>query len=225
MLPVTAMILAAGRGERLRPLTDERPKPLLEIGGRSLLDRHLDALAAAGVTRAVVNLSWLGGAIVEAIGGGAHGIDVVYSDEGATALETAGGIAAALPLLGRAPFWLVNGDVYTDFAFDGLALAPGDQGHILVVENPAHNTAGDFAVDAGRALGKPDAAVCRYTYSGIARLHPSLFAGLGRERRALGPLLFAAARAGRLAASVHDGVWDDIGTVERLRLRRAAEAG
>ncbi len=222
------MILAAGRGERLRPLTDEQPKPLLEIGGRSLLARHLDALAAAGVGRVVVNLSWLGDAIVAAVGDGSgHGIDVVYSDEGDVALETAGGIAAALPLLGREPFWLVNGDVYTDYAFDGLALAPGDQGHILVVDNPPHHPAGDFAVDAGRALGRPDAAECPYpyTYCGIARLRPALFAGIGRERRALGPLLFAAARSGQLAASVYDGVWDDIGTAERLQRRRAAESG
>ena len=238
-----AMLLAAGRGERMRPLTDHCPKPLLEVQGRPLLQWHLQALALAGVPRAVINTGWLGAQIPARLGsvfasagtGAGTGLPLVYSDEDpsgqGSALETAGGIARALPQLGPV-FWLAAGDVFApDFTFDAQAatdFAARDQlAHIWLVPNPKHHPQGDFGLsDQGLALDLPaDDPRPRWTYSTIALLRAELFtapwceipAGNPEgERAALGPLLRRAMAAGRVGASVYTGRWTDVGTPERL---------
>jgi MurNAc alpha-1-phosphate uridylyltransferase len=221
------MILAAGRGERMRPLTLQRPKPLLDVGGRPLIEHHLRSLAAAGFAQVVVNLSWLGAQIREAVGDGSRfGLDIAYSEEGPEPLETGGGIFRALPLLGPAPFLVLNGDVWTDFPYGPLhdRLADGDLAHLVLVPNPAHNASGDFVLEAGRMLeGEPGV---RFTFSGIGVYRPELFAGCRDGLFKLAPLLRAAARDGRVSAELYDGDWLDIGTPQRLaaldlRLRSA----
>jgi len=208
------MILAAGRGERMRPLTDHTPKPLLEAGGRALIEYQLEALAAAGVTELVINLSWLGEQLRARLGKGAPwGLLIHYLDEGPVALETGGGLLNALPLLGPEPFWVVNGDVYSDYPFAPRQLLPGQLGHLVLVPNPAHHPHGDFALEQGllQATGEP-----RWTYSGIALLRPELFAGQAAGRFPLAPLLYAAAARGELGAEVYAGHWSDVGTPARL---------
>ena len=210
-----AMILAAGRGERLRPLTESLPKPLVEVGGKALLARHLERLAAAGFRRAVINVSHLADKITERFGGGAHGIAIEWSRE-ATPLETAGGIAHALALLGEEPFLLVNSDVWCDFDFArwrGLQLG-ARLAHLLLVPNPAHHPAGDFTLEDGRV---GNAAAPRYTYAGIAVLSPRLVAGVrAGEKAQLAPLWRAAAGRGEVSGELHHGLWSDVGTPERL---------
>jgi MurNAc alpha-1-phosphate uridylyltransferase len=209
-----AMLLAAGRGERLRPLTDRVPKPLLEVRGRPLIAWHLAALARSGVTDVVINLSWLGGQIRSAIGDGASfGLAVRYSEEPPGALETGGGIFQALPLLGSAPFFVVNGDVHTDFDFATLRLAPDDLAQLVLVPNPEHHPRGDFSLAAGR-LGREGAL--RHTYSGIGLYRPELFAGCVPGRFPLLPLLERAIAAGRLGGELYHGAWTDVGTPQRL---------
>ena len=224
-----AMILAAGRGERMRPLTDVCPKPLLEVGGRSLLEWHLSALARAGIRDIVINHAWLGERIVEALGDGRrHGVRIRYSAELEGALETAGGIIQALPMLGSDPFVVVNGDIWTDFDFSRLpALDEQALGSLVVVPNPPQHPRGDFALLAREAGGfdiladpqRLEAADAppRHTFSGIAVYRPEFFAGLEPGRRPLLPLLRAAAAAGRLRGRLYQGLWFDIGTPERLR--------
>jgi MurNAc alpha-1-phosphate uridylyltransferase len=223
------MILAAGRGERMRPLTDVCPKPLLEVGGRSLLEWHLSALARAGIRDIVINHAWLGERIVEALGDGRrHGVRIRYSAELEGALETAGGIIQALPMLGSDPFVVVNGDIWTDFDFSRLpALDEQALGSLVVVPNPPQHPRGDFALLAREAGGfdiladpqRLEAADAppRHTFSGIAVYRPEFFAGLEPGRRPLLPLLRAAAAAGRLRGRLYQGLWFDIGTPERLR--------
>jgi MurNAc alpha-1-phosphate uridylyltransferase len=208
------MILAAGRGERMRPLTDRMPKPMLEVGGHRLIEYHLAALAALGVREAVVNLSWHGERIREAIGDGAsHGIAVRYSEEGPEPLGTAGGIVAALPLLGPAPFLVLNGDVWTDFDLRALR-APGPSlAHLVLVDNPAHHPRGDYGLDAG---GRATSGSALLTFAGVSLLDPALFNGCEPGFRALKPLFDAALAAGRLTAQRHGGVWRDVGTPARL---------
>jgi len=211
---VIAMILAAGRGERLRPVTDEIPKALVEINGESLLERHLKALADAGVTTVVINLGWLGERIVERIGSGSqYGIKVIYSPEYDCVLETAGGIHRALPLLGREPFWIVNADTYTDFHFPKLEPGENLLGHIVLVPTPAHKKEGDFNLVDGLVCNADSPAM---TYSGIAVYRPEFFTGLEAGRFPLAPLLRKAADAGRLRGTLYEGRWEDIGTPERL---------
>ncbi|MGI9309037.1 MAG: N-acetylmuramate alpha-1-phosphate uridylyltransferase MurU [Gammaproteobacteria bacterium] len=208
-----AMILAAGRGERMRPLTDKTPKPLLQVGERSLIDYHLSALAVAGIQDIVINTAWLGAQIRDSLGDGSRfDVNIQYSDEGDTALETGGGICHALPLLGDAPFWLVNGDVWCNYTFDST-LAKGDLGHLVLVPNPAHNRTGDFALLNGR-IG--NTAAERHTYSGIAILRPELFDSYEDGIFPLAPLLRQAADAGRLSGELFGGEWSDVGTPERL---------
>lgn len=212
-----AMLLAAGRGERMRPLTDTVPKPLLEAGGKALLAWHLERLAAAGFREVVINVSWLGERIVERFGDGAgYGLAIAWSRESPAPLETAGGIAAARPLLGEAPFLLVNSDVFSDFDFArlrGFALGQA-LAHLVLVPNPPHHPHGDFSLDDGRA-GR--AAAPRYTYAGIAVLSPRIVAGVGAgAKAALGPLLHAAAERGEATAELHSGQWRDVGTPQRL---------
>ena len=209
-----AMILAAGRGERMRPLTDTLPKPLLQAGGKPLITRHIEALARAGVSEIVINTGWQGDKLPAALGDGARfGVQIHYSVEGWPALETAGGILNALPLLGDAPFVLVNGDVYCDIDFAGLQLQAEDLGQLLLVDNPSHNPQGDFALNNGRI--QLDGAN-KLTYAGIAVLHPALFAGLTPGSRPLREILQQAIAAQRLGGQHHPGQWFDIGTPQRL---------
>lgn len=218
-----AMLLAAGRGERMRPLTDHTPKPLLEVAGKPLIAWHLQRLAQAGIRDVVINLSWLGETIAAALGDGArHGVRIEYSREPWPALETGGGIRQALALLGADPFLLVNGDVYTDVDFTSLKLAPDDLAQLVLVPNPDHHPRGDFWLQGGRigATGEQ-----RLTYSGIALLRPELIAAAEPGRFPLLPWLLKALEAGKLGGQRHDGLWIDVGTPERLaeldaRLRR-----
>ncbi|MFN9774828.1 MAG: N-acetylmuramate alpha-1-phosphate uridylyltransferase MurU [Burkholderiales bacterium] len=216
-----AMILAAGRGERMRPLTDTCPKPLLPVGGRSLIGWHLQRLAAAGFRDVVINHAWLGERIEAALGdGGSYGLRIRYSAE-TEALETAGGIAKALPLLGDGPFLVVNGDVWCDWD-PGRARSIADRLDALgwlawcvLVANPEHHPRGDFALDHGRL--RTDDAGERLTFAGIGVYRPELFAAVPPGGRApLAPLLREAAAGGRAGAERHPGRWVDVGTPQRL---------
>jgi MurNAc alpha-1-phosphate uridylyltransferase len=207
------MILAAGRGERMRPLTDRRPKPLLEVGGHRLIEYHLASLQRLGIREVVINLSWLGESIRETLGDGSrHGISIRYSVEGPVPLGTGGGLHAALPLLGSDPFLVVNGDVWTDFALDSLRRPADSLAHLVLVDNPEHHPGGDFGLDGGRAVATPE----RLTYSGVAVLDPELFEGCVPGVFPLKPLLDRALQAGRLTGQRHAGAWTDVGTPERL---------
>jgi MurNAc alpha-1-phosphate uridylyltransferase len=210
------MVLAAGRGERMRPLTDAAPKPLLPVGGRRLIDYHLERLAAAGFREVVINTAWLGDMIEAALGNGARfGLAITYSHERPEALETGGGIFRALPLLGSAPFLLVNGDVWTDIDFAALRRDPpaGSHAHLVLVKNPPQHPRGDFVLDQGQ-VAEGDGE--RFTYSGIGIYRPELFAGCVAGKFPLLPLLRKAIAARQLTGEVHAGRWYDIGTVERL---------
>jgi MurNAc alpha-1-phosphate uridylyltransferase len=209
------MILAAGRGQRMRPLTDETPKPLLQVGRQALIEYHLASLSAAGVDRVVVNVSWKGRQIQDFLGDGSkYGLNITYSDEGSEALETGGGIHRALPALGSAPFWLVNGDVYTDFAYPATALGDAILGHLIMVPNPPHNPHGDFHLASGHVQV---AGEQRSTYSGIALLHPQLFADAVPGKFPLAPLLVTAMESNRITGELYRGRWIDVGTPDRLQ--------
>jgi N-acetyl-alpha-D-muramate 1-phosphate uridylyltransferase len=221
-----AMLLAAGRGERMRPLTDNVPKPLLEIGGQPLIVYHLQALARAGVRDVVINLSWLGELIPAALGDGSRfGLRIAYSDEGSPPLETGGGIFRALPLLGAETFLVVNGDVFTDLdlaALIGDGMGANALARLVLVANPGHHPAGDFALRAGRIVADEGP---RLTYSGIGLFSPSLFAGCNDGRFPLLPLLQRARAAGQLEGCLHEGSWLDVGTPQRLQeLERQLQA-
>ncbi len=211
------MILAAGRGERMRPLTDRTPKPLLAVGGKPLIVWHLERLAAAGFVEVVINHAHLGEQIEKALGNGSHwGLSIRYSAE-AVALETAGGIAHALPLLGESPFLVVNGDVYTEFDFSHLktTLQPNKHAHLVLVNNPPQHLQGDFALD-GNVLSLEGGQML--TFAGIGVYHPALFAGVECGAKAkLAPLLYAAIKNHQASAEHYTGVWHDIGTPERLQ--------
>ena len=214
-----AMILAAGRGERLRPLTDATPKPLLAVRGRPLIERHVIALTRAGIERIVINLAWLGAQISDYLGDGArYGVAIVYSDERPHALETAGGIFRALPHLAPGPFAVVNGDVYTDFPFESLRIAPDRDAHLVLVPNPPQHRQGDFGLESGIALAT---AASRYTFSGIALYRSAFFDGCTDGVFPLKPLLLRSMAAGRCSAELYTGLWEDIGTPERLRALNA----
>lgn len=215
-----AMILAAGRGERMRPLTDHTPKPLLQAGGKSLIVWHIERLVRAGITDLVINHAHLGKQIEQALGDGSQfGATIRYSDEG-SALETAGGIAFALHLLGEATFAVVNGDVYCDYDFSHLpqraaALANSEDGaHLVLVDNPEHNLKGDFGLQGARIT---DTAP-KFTFSGIGLYKPQLFANIQRGTKApLAPLLREQIAAGKVSGEHHRGVWVDVGTPQRLQ--------
>ncbi len=223
-----AMILAAGRGERLRPLTDAVPKPLLEAAGKPLLAWHLERLARAGFGSAVINVSHLAGQLVARFGDGAgYGLRIAWSRE-PEPLETAGGIAQARALLGPAPFLLVNGDIHCDFDFAHLRRHELGKrlAHLVLVPNPPHHPGGDFSLDGG-TIGNDGAP--RYTYAGIAVLAPALVAGVrSGEKASYVPLLRAAAPRGEVSGELYEGHWCDAGTPERLaeldrKLRRRAQ--
>ena len=209
-----AMILAAGRGERLRPVTDEMPKALVEVNGESLLERHLRSLAEAGADTVVINLGWLGEQIVERVGSGAQfGLQVVYSPEYEDVLETGGGIHRALPLIGAEPFWVVNADTYTEIRLPKLKLEENILGHLILVPTPAHKKNGDFDLSNGLVRNGENPAL---TFSGIALYRPELFAGQKSGRFPLAPILREAADRDQLSGSLFDGVWEDAGTPERV---------
>jgi MurNAc alpha-1-phosphate uridylyltransferase len=212
-----AMILAAGRGDRMGPLTAVQPKPLLTIGGKALIEHHVTRLTASGVKEIVINLSYRGAQIRDYLGDGRRfGVAIAYSEEGEPPLETGGGIVHALPLLGTAPFLLVNSDVFTDF--DYRTLLAGQSPTVVLVGNPEHNARGDFGLDSsGRVHSEPRS----YTYAGIAVLDPALFTPLEPGRRPLKPVLDAAIARGELRGVRFEGMWIDVGTPERLEAARA----
>jgi MurNAc alpha-1-phosphate uridylyltransferase len=209
-----AMILAAGRGERLRPLTDRTPKPLLEVAGKKLIEYHIENLARAGITDIVINTAWLSEQIHSALGDGTrYGVNIRYSDEG-EALETAGGIIRALPLLGET-FIVVNGDIWCDFDFSTWANKKLDtQAHLLLVENPDHNTSGDFGIEHGMLT---NTASSMYTYSGIGIYSADLFNNMPDGKAALAPILRTISQQGLISAELYTGKWTDVGTLERLQ--------
>jgi len=227
-----AMILAAGRGERMRPLTDHTPKPLLLAGGRPLIEWHICRLAAAGIRQLVINHAWLGEQIEQVLGDGSRlGVSIAYSPE-TVALETAGGIASALPLLGDQPFLVVNGDVLSDVDFAALKQAAmqldGQRhlAHLLLVDNPPHHPAGDFGLLGNGLLAATPALGNGLTFSGIAAYHPALFATTSAGQAAkLAPLLRAAMAQGQVSGSRLDGLWLDVGTPERLAEADAIATG
>ena len=208
-----AMILAAGRGERMRPLTDTTPKPLLRAAGKPLIVYHLEALAAAGFAEVVINHAHLGEQIEQFLGDGSrYGLAIHYSHE-KQALETGGGIFRALPLLGEAPFAVINGDVWSDYPYSRLRQLAVERAHLVLVDNPPQHPTGDFLLHQGRVLeGEGE----RLTFSGIGVYHPSLFAGCAAGAFPLAPLLREAMRAGAVSGEHYHGRWFDIGTPERL---------
>lgn len=217
-----AMILAAGRGERLRPLTDSIPKPLIEVGGHSLIEHHLQKLAQAGFREVVINLAHLGDMILAALGDGSRwGLNIHYSQEPEGALDTGGGILQALPLLGDSPFAVINGDVYSDYPLARLRAIKCSHAHLVLVPNPEHNPAGDFLLQGGyvsRDWGSDDET--RLTFSGISVYHPRFFDTTADGRFSVVPMLFAAAELNRVTGEIYRGNWHDIGSLERLEKLR-----
>ena len=211
--PTVAMILAAGRGERMRPLTDHTPKPLLTVHDKPLIVWHIERLKKAGITQLVINHAHLGEQIEQALGDGSSlGVSITYSPED-TALETGGGIARALPLLGEQPFLVVNGDVWTDIDYSALSLDEDDLAHLVLVNNPSHNPKGDFVLNDGRVAAE---GADKLTFSGIGLYQPRLFAGQSEERFPLAPLLRNAMSQNKVSGLHHQGIWTDVGTPERL---------
>jgi len=219
-----AMILAAGKGERLRPLTLHTPKPLVRAAGVPLIEYHVRALAAAGFSELVINHAWLGQQIEEYLGDGArYGVSIAYSAEDEP-LETGGGIFQALPLLGDQPFVLINGDIFTDYPFAALRQPLSGLAHLVLVANPAHHASGDFCLQGGEVR---DAAAGQdsLTYSGMAVLSPALFTGCQSGAFKLAPLLRTAMAAGQVSGEQFSGCWVDVGTHERLaEVERLLEA-
>ena len=198
----------------MRPLTDNRPKPLLPVAGKPLLQYHVEALAGAGFKELVINHARFGDRIESFLGdGAAFGVSIRYSAEGNSPLETGGGIKRALPLLGDDPFLVVNGDIWTDFPLDTLPTALAGQAHLVLVPNPPHHPRGDFALEAGHVhnSGQP-----RYTFSGIGVYHPSLFTPINEQKFPLGPVLRQAMENRKVTGALHSGSWFDIGTPERM---------
>ncbi len=209
-----AMILAAGRGERMRPLTDNVPKPLLEVAGKSLIVYQIEALESAGVKDIVINTGHLGEQIQYELGTGtSFGVDIFYSDEGENILETAGGIIQALSMLGDDPFIVTNADILTDFDYSSLPTEPDFDAHLVLVDNPPHNLSGDFAFENGRVI---EQGTQMLTYSGIGVFYPHFFENCKPGRAPLAPLLHMAAKEKRLSGQYFTGVWSDIGTPARL---------
>jgi len=214
------MILAAGRGERMRPLTDNHPKPLLKVYGKPLIEYHLETIAAAGIDEVVINTAWLGEQIVAHVGDGSRwGLRVHFSQEGWPALETGGGIFRALPLLGDEPFLLINGDVWSDWNLKSCVLpdcwTSSTRAHLVLVPNPMHHLQGDFGLQERLVLRS---AAQKFTYSGIGFLHPSLFDGCHEGRFKLVSLLHDAVHKQQVTGELFLGHWSDVGTPDRLAL-------
>jgi MurNAc alpha-1-phosphate uridylyltransferase len=211
-----AMILAAGLGTRMRPLTNYTPKPLLLVGNKPLIEWQIDRLVAAGISEIIINIAHLGWQLPETLGNGERwGIQIRYSDEQKEgALETAGGIIKALKLLGTQPFLVVNGDIWCDFDFKGLSLKANNLAHLVLVPNPPHHPQGDFGLVNERVLNQSTSPL--YTFSGIGLYSPMLFANLPQGKRPLAPLLRAAMSQNRVSGQLYQGDWRDIGTPERL---------
>lgn len=212
-----AMILAAGHGTRMRPLTDHTPKPLLPVGGKPLIVWHIEKLAKAGYRDIVINIGWLGDQIPAALGNGEQWrVNLHYSDEQQEGvLETAGGIVKALPLLGNEPFLVINGDIWCDHLCTPVALQENDLAHLVLVSNPAHNPDGDFALQGNRV--SDDKTLSCHTFSGMGFYHPKLFSTLSYGKQPLAPLLRGAMHNNLVSGELHQGEWLDIGTPERLR--------
>ena len=236
-----AMILAAGRGERMRPLTDHTPKPLLKVGGKPLIVWHIERLVRAGISEIIINHAHLGSQIEAALGDGCEfGARISYSSE-VTALETAGGIAYALPLLGSEPFAVINGDIFCDYDLTRLAaqaialVSNGDAAHLVLINNPVHHPNGDFVLQGNRILPSPingsEGLSTKLTFSGIGLYQPSLFAHLARGNKApLAPLLREQIDLGKVSGEHFNGRWIDVGTPQRLEeldnaLRTTQNAG
>lgn len=211
-----AMILAAGLGERMRPLTDTLPKPLLEVHDKPLIVWHIEKLAKAGFKDIIINIAHLGYKIPETLGNGsAWGVNIIYSDEQKSgALESAGGIIKALPLLGNEPFLVVNGDIFCDYEFDLNFNLGNNLAHLILVPNPAHNPDGDFGLKNACVLNQDDN---KYTFSGIGYYNPKLFKNLVVEKSALAPLLRAEIKNRNISGELFSGIWHDIGTPQRLK--------
>lgn len=209
-----AMILAAGRGERMRPLTDNIPKPLLVVVDKPLIVHHIERLASCGFKEIVINVAHLGGQIIERLGDGSEwGVKIAFSDEREEgALESAGGIVKALPLLGDEPFLVVNGDVWCDYAFDPSFDLNGASAHLLLVPNPDHNPRGDFGLENGRLTNER-----QYTFSGIGYYTPGFFKAQTYGKAPLAPMLRKAADEGRISGELYKGKWVDVGTPQRLK--------
>ena len=213
-----AMILAAGRGERLRPLTDSIPKPLVEVGAKPLIEHHLQALAEAGFREIVINQGHLGNMLRSALGdGGRWDINIHWSNEQPEALETGGGILQALPLLGASPFLVVNGDIWTDYPYSRLRAIKCDWAHLVMIPNPPHNLGGDFALlNARIRIEGGD----KLTYSGIGVYHPRLFGDCTPGKFSVVPLLRSTMENHLISGEIYKGGWEDIGTLERLEAVR-----
>jgi len=211
-----AMILAAGRGERLRPLTDTTPKPLMQVGAHSLIEYHLLALKKAGIEDIVINLAWLGDQIESRLGDGSHyGVNIRYSYETGQALETGGGIFNALPLLGDDAFIVTNADIWTDYPYQNLPSKLKGLAHLVMVDNPAQHLDGDFSLEAGLLH---DTDTQRKTFSGIGVYSADLFKSISETIFPLAPLLRDAMQKDQVSGEYYQGQWFDIGTVERLQL-------
>lgn len=222
--PARAMILAAGRGERMRPLTDSTPKPLLDVAGRPLIEWHLTKLAAAGFRQIVINVSWLAARIEETLGDGSRwNVEIRYSREPCPPLETGGGIFRALDLLGDEPFLVINGDVFTDADPGALRLPGTSLAHLVMVPSPAHNPEGDFHCRSGLVSAVPPGQ--RLTYSGMGIYTRRLFAGCRPGAFPLAPLLVDAMARDLVTCQRYDGYWCDVGNQERLDLLRVRLAG
>jgi MurNAc alpha-1-phosphate uridylyltransferase len=211
-----AMILCAGRGERMRPLTDVLPKPLLEVNEKPLIVWHLEKLAEAGFKEIIINIAHLGYKISETLGcGSAWGVNIIYSDEQESgALESAGGIVKALPLLGDQPFLVVNGDIFCDYEFNANFNLDTNLAHLILVPNPMHNEDGDFGLKNACVLNQDD---IQYTFSGIGYYNPKLFKDLDVKKLALAPLLRAEIKNKNISGELFSGIWHDIGTPQRLK--------
>ena len=211
-----AMILAAGRGERMRPLTDQTPKPLLQAGPHRLIEHHLHALANAGITDVIINVAHLGQQIIDTLGDGSrYGIDIQYSDETGHVLETGGGIYKALPLLRSDPFLVINGDIWTDMDLGLLPQIIEKQAHLVLVENPLHNPEGDFSLQDG-CVSNTEQGRQSWTFSGTGIYRHSLFNDCEAGRFTLAPLLRSKFERCEVTGEIYNGEWMDIGTVERL---------
>jgi N-acetyl-alpha-D-muramate 1-phosphate uridylyltransferase len=210
-----ALIFAAGRGERMQPLTLATPKPLLVAGGKPLIVWHLEALARIGIIDIVINTAHLAAQFPQLLGDGSrYGLRIAYSYEGEAPLETGGGMRRALPLLGAGPFIAVNGDIWCDYDFARLPREPAGDAHLVLVDNPPQHARGDFTLDARGFVGDGESG--RLTFAGIGVYRPAIIAGETRETFKLAPFLYAAARERRVTGEHHRGAWTDVGTPERL---------